>query len=66
MSFYLGQRAIAILEKLFGRQHPFVAQIINDTAWIQFKKGKFRECEEMYTEALQIREKCLGTGITFL
>jgi hypothetical protein len=54
------------LEGLFGHEHPFVAQIINDTAWILFKKGKYKECEEMYREALLIREKCLGNGTTSL
>jgi tetratricopeptide (TPR) repeat protein len=56
----LYQRALAILEKPLGPEHPDVATSLNNLAMLYDKQGKYAEAEPLYQRALALREKALG------
>ncbi len=56
----LYERALAILEKSLGKDHPDVAQSLNNLAELYRAQGRFDEAEPMYERALAICKKTLG------
>jgi tetratricopeptide (TPR) repeat protein len=53
-------RALAIRERVLGRDHPEVARSVNDLAWLCCDEGRYAEAERLSRRALAIREKALG------
>ena len=51
---------LAIREKKYGSEHPFVATSLNNLALVLKMQGKYSEAEPLYRRALAIREKQLG------
>jgi len=56
----LAQRALAILEKALGPNHPSVAVSLNNLAELYQAEGRYAEAEPLYKRSLAIREKALG------
>src|SRR5215467_11538142 len=56
----LAQRALAIQEKALGPNHPSVANLLNNLAFIYVNQGRYAEAEPLYKRSLAIREKALG------
>ncbi|MEK8021880.1 MAG: tetratricopeptide repeat protein [Candidatus Parabeggiatoa sp.] len=56
----LYERALAIRKKVFGQEHPDVAESLNDLALLYKTQGKYDEAEKGYKRALAIRQKVLG------
>lgn len=54
------QRALAIREKVRGRDHPETAVCLNELAGLLFNQGAHAEARAYYERALAIREKALG------
>ncbi|MBD2497806.1 tetratricopeptide repeat protein [Nostoc sp. FACHB-280] len=56
----LAERALAIREKVLGKEHPNVAISLNSLALLYYTQGKYEQAEPLYQRALAIREKVLG------
>ncbi|MBW4671734.1 MAG: tetratricopeptide repeat protein [Cyanomargarita calcarea GSE-NOS-MK-12-04C] len=56
----LAERALAIREKVLGREHPDVASSLNNLAALYKSQGNYAKAEPLYLRALTIREKVLG------
>ena len=56
----LYERALAILEKALGSDHPVVANALFDLAVLYDEQGKYEEAEPLYRRALDVHEKALG------
>jgi tetratricopeptide (TPR) repeat protein len=56
----LCQRALAILEKAEGPDHPSTATSLNNLAVLYKRQGRYGEAEPLYQRALAIRENALG------
>ena len=56
----LFERALAILEKALGPDHPDVATSLNNLAAMHEAIGGFNEARALHERALAIREKALG------
>ncbi|MCP4307664.1 MAG: tetratricopeptide repeat protein, partial [bacterium] len=56
----LYRRALAILEKVLGAEHPAVATSLNNLAELYRDQGRYDEAEPLYRRALAILEKGLG------
>ncbi len=56
----LYQRALGIVEKALGPEHPRVAGSLNNLAALYEAQGKYGEAEPLHKRALAIREKALG------
>ena len=56
----LAQRALAIQEKALGPNHPSVANLLNNLAFLYVAQGRYAEAEPLYKRSLAIREKALG------
>jgi len=56
----LYRQAIAIDEKVLGKEHPGVATDYNNLALLLQDQGKFAEAEPLYRQAIAIDEKALG------
>jgi len=56
----LAERALAILEKALGAEHPNVATALNSLATLYANKGDYERAEPLYQRALTILEKALG------
>ncbi len=54
------QRALAIMEKARGPNHPDVAISLNNLAMLYHRQGKYDEALPLYQRALAIWEKALG------
>src|SRR5262249_18666140 len=54
------QRSLDIREKALGRDHPDVAQSLNNLALLYDKQGRYADAEPLYQRSLDIREKALG------
>ena len=54
-------RALAIREKVFGTEHPDVAQSYNNIGLIYDSQGNYEKSLEYYNKALEIYEKFFGT-----
>ena len=56
----LAQRALGIQEKALGPNHPSVANLLSNLAFLYVKQGRYAEAEPLYKRSLAIREKALG------
>jgi CHAT domain-containing protein len=56
----LYQRALAIIEKALGPEHPDTAVSLNNLAFLYDEIGAYGKAEPLYQRALAIREKALG------
>jgi tetratricopeptide (TPR) repeat protein len=56
----LAQRALAIQEKALGPNHPSVANLLTNLAFLYVNQGRYAEAEPLYKRSLAIREKALG------
>src|ERR1041384_5341430 len=57
----LAERILAIMEKLAGREHIYVAQSLSNLALLYEVKGDYERAEPLYQRSLAIFEKKLGT-----
>jgi hypothetical protein len=57
----LYQRALAVEEKVFGREHPEVATTLISQAALHRARGRGDRAVETYQRALAVLEKALGT-----
>jgi hypothetical protein len=56
------ERALAINEKAYGRDHPKVATSLNNLALLYKTQGQYTQAEPLYKRSLAIGEKALGPG----
>ncbi len=56
----LFQRDLAITEKALGKDHPLVANSLNNLAILYLSQEKYNEVETLWQPALAIAEKALG------
>src|SRR5262249_10518091 len=56
----LAQRALVLREKAFGRDHPAVAQSLNNLAQLYEGQDHYAQAEPLYQRSLAIYEKALG------
>ncbi|KAL6063505.1 DUF4062 domain-containing protein [Balamuthia mandrillaris] len=56
----LYQQAVALREKILGKEHPDLAQSINSLAILYRHQGKYKDAEPLYQRALEIRKKAFG------
>ncbi len=54
------QQALAIREKVFGPEHPVVAESLNALGILARNQGDYEQAERFHLQALAIREKTLG------
>lgn len=57
----LCERALAILERELGPDHPDVALSLNDLAVVHWYQGRYAQAKELNERALTIRERKLGS-----
>ena len=55
------RRALVIVEKAFGPEHPRVSECLNNLVFIQMDKKQMGEAERLMRRALAIDEKSLGS-----
>ncbi len=56
----LAQRALTILERALGAEHPDVAQSLTNLANAHWRAGRYAEAESVYARSLTIYEHALG------
>ncbi len=56
----LAQQALEILEKVFGEEHPNVAQSLNNLGLLYNNQGEYAKAEPLYLRSLEILEKVFG------
>ncbi|MBD2741293.1 tetratricopeptide repeat protein [Coleofasciculus sp. FACHB-1120] len=56
----LAKRALAIREKVLGKEHPAVALSLNSLAVLYRLQGNYSSAEPLYQRSLAIRENVLG------
>ena len=56
------KRALAIFEKVLGREHRGVAMSLNGLAQLYVTTGHYEEAESMFKRAIAIFEEALGPG----
>jgi tetratricopeptide (TPR) repeat protein len=56
----LAERALAIREKVLGKEHPDVATSLNNLAGLYRGMGNYSQAEPLLQRALAIKEKVLG------
>ena len=56
----LVERALAILEKVLGGEHPNVATSLSNLALLYRAQGRYEQAAPLYARALAIREKVFG------
>jgi tetratricopeptide (TPR) repeat protein len=59
----LYERALAILERALGSNHPEVAETLNDIALVHDNQGMFSEALPLFLRAVRIAEVTLGRTI---
>ena len=53
-------RSLEIREKVFGKEHPDVANSLNNLAGIYHEQGKYEEAEPLLRRSLSIYKKAFG------
>lgn len=53
-------QALELFKKLFGSEHPNIAQSMNNLALIYYAQGRYDEAEPLYKRALELRKKLLS------
>jgi CHAT domain-containing protein len=56
----IAERALAITEKLLGKEHPIVAISLSTLAILYREQGNYQKAEPLFVRSLAIREKVLG------
>jgi tetratricopeptide (TPR) repeat protein len=56
----LYERALAIWEKVHGKEHPDVATSLNNLAGLSYAQGDYEQAKPLFERALAIREKVFG------
>src|SRR5690606_6502706 len=56
----LMQAALAIKEKLLGRDHRDIGITVNNIAWVRLQTGDLAGAESLFREALDIVQKSSG------
>ncbi len=56
----LAERLLAITEKVLDKEHPYVAESLNNLAQLYYAQGSYEKAEPLYVRSLAIREKVLG------
>nr|MBA3504004.1 tetratricopeptide repeat protein [Deltaproteobacteria bacterium] len=54
------ERALALREKLYGKDHLMVALSLNNLAGVPYTLGKYEEARKLHERAREIRERALG------
>ena len=54
------ERSLAIREKVLGKEHPDVAQSLNNLARLYLEMGNYSRAEPLFQRSLAIREKVLS------
>ena len=54
------KESLAISKKVFGDEHPYVAESLTTLASLYNVQGKYDEAENTYKESLAIRKKVFG------
>ena len=54
----LGQRALALLERAAGPDHPDVANVLNHLAGLHVDRSEYAKAEALYQRAVRIMEQC--------
>ena len=57
----LSRRALDIIERVLGQDHPDTATSLNNLAYILKQKGDLSESELLYRRAMDVRERVLGS-----
>lgn len=58
------ERALQILEKRLGKNHPDVATALNNLALLHYSRGNYDAAEPLYKRSLAIDEQTLGVDHT--
>lgn len=53
-------RAVAVKEKVLGKDHPDMAEALNDLAVFYWHEGNYTEAVPLYLRALAVNEKAFG------
>lgn len=56
----LSQQALAIVERIKGKEHPDTASALNNVASLKMALGQKKDAEPLFERALAIQEKALG------
>jgi len=57
----IAKEVLAIYEKAFGQEHPYVASCLNNLGELYRSLGDYARAEPLHQRALAIREKVLGS-----
>ncbi len=55
-------KALELLQRLLGDEHPSVATSYNNLAALYNSQGRYTEAEPLYIKALKIAERSLGVN----
>lgn len=58
----LFEQAQALRVRVFGKDSPWVAEVLNNRAGVSLSLDKFAEAERLHRQAISLREKALGPG----
>ncbi len=56
----LSKKALELLQRLLGEEHPDVAQSYNNLAGLYDNQGRYQDAEPLYKKALESASKTLG------
>ncbi|MBV9227931.1 MAG: DUF2225 domain-containing protein [Chloroflexi bacterium] len=56
----LYERALHMYEAIVGSQHPAVALVLTNLAWLCYEQGNYQQAERFVTQALRMYEETLG------
>jgi len=56
----LYERALHMYEAIVGSQHPEVALVLMNLAWLSYEQGHYQQAERLITRALRMYEETLG------
>src|SRR5262245_60831148 len=54
------RRSLALRQKILGREHPAVAQSMNQLANVLFEEKRYAQAESLYRQSLAMRKKTIG------
>ncbi|WP_165271231.1 serine/threonine-protein kinase [Fodinibius halophilus] len=59
-SLDLAQKAYALQQELFDRNHPQVARSLNAMGWLYRQKGQYKKADSLLTKGLAMRQQLFG------